>query len=308
MIGIFASILLLLLITGYVLTASRIGALESCLTECSQFSYEDDDKFLVVNLNMLHGYPDFEHLTERLEFIIDQLRIISPDIVTLQEVPWTRATGSAVRFLAEATGMNYVYLPVNGNRWTIFFAEGEAILSKYPLENVEYLELLPRAGLFEHRVALKATALFPWGKIHIVSTHITNGDPKVNELQTQHLNQYVSGIKSGAVIVAGDFNATENSPQIKSSANEWIDTYRIINPDLPGFTCCVEDLVASPVETNLVERIDYIFLVPKGEMHSPSVIGSKRVFVTPFWSGFHWLWASDHVGIQSKFQVTQETK
>ncbi len=55
----------MLLISGYIFTASQIGAFESCLVECTQFPSEHNNEFLVMNLNMLHGYPDFEHLSER---------------------------------------------------------------------------------------------------------------------------------------------------------------------------------------------------------------------------------------------------
>ena len=293
----------LLLISVFLFTASRIGAFESCLIECSQFSSEYNGEFQVLNLNMLHGYPDFEHLSERLDLIAEQVKIISPEFVTLQEVPWTRTTRSAARYLAEKTGMNYVYLPANGNRWTIFFAEGEAILSKYPLKDVEFVELFPRAGLFEHRIALKTTAVAPWGKIHIVSTHLTDGDPMVNQLQAQNLYQYVSGLKDGNVIVAGDFNATENSPQIKFLGNVWIDTYRKVNPFLPGYTCCWEKLIASPVDNSLEKRIDFIFLVPDKVNPSPIVIDSQRAMVLPYWVGNQQLGASDHIGVFSKFSV-----
>jgi endonuclease/exonuclease/phosphatase family metal-dependent hydrolase len=303
LIGLIAIMAVMLLISSYMFTASQIGEFESCLVECTQFPREHNNEFLVMNLNMLHGYPDFEHLSERLDLIAEQVKIISPEFVTLQEVPWTRTTRSAARYLAEETGMNYVYLPANGNRWTIFFEEGVAILSKFPLKDVEFVELFPRAEFFEHRVALKTTAVAPWGKIHIVSTHLTNGDPKINQLQAQNLYQYVSGIKDGNVIVAGDFNATENSPQIKFLDNEWIDTYRKVNPYLPGFTCCVKQLIASPVDNNLEKRIDFIFMAPDKVNPSPIVIESQRVMVLPYWVGNQQLWASDHIGVLSKFRV-----
>lgn len=302
-IALIAILAVVILISGYIFTASRIGAFESCLVECSQFSSEYNDEFQLMNLNMLHGYPDFEHLPERLDLIAEQVKNISPEFITLQEVPWTRTTRSAARYLAEKTGMNYVYLPANGNRWTIFFTEGEAILSKYPLKDVEFVELFPRAGFFEHRVALKTTAVSPWGKIHIVSTHLTNGDPKVNQLQAQNLYQYVSGIKDGNVIIAGDFNATENSPQIYFLGNVWIDTYRNVNPYLPGFTCCVDYLNASPEDNILEKRIDFIFMAPDKVNPSPIVIESQRAMVLPYWVGNQQLWASDHIAVLSKFRV-----
>jgi len=82
---------------------------------------------------MLHGFPGFELLDERLQTIADEINLIEPDIVLLQEVPWTLRRGNAAKHLAEQTEMNYAYLRANGNRWAIGFEEGEAILSLFPL-------------------------------------------------------------------------------------------------------------------------------------------------------------------------------
>lgn len=221
----------------------------------------------------------------------------------MQEVPWTWSTRSTARYFAERTGMNYAYLSANGNRWTILFAEGEAILSKYPLKDVEFLELKPRAGFFEHRVALKVTAAAPWGDIQLVSTHLTDGDTDVNQSQLHNLYQFVSGIGGGNVIVAGDFNARESSYQIQFLINKWIDTYRLANPVDQGCTCCVDHLSGSEMKKDLDKRIDYIFLVQDQHDHAPTVIGSQRIFTHPFEFDHQQLWASDHLGVMTTFSV-----
>ena len=165
----------------------------------------------------------------------------------------------------QSLGLNYVYLRANGNRWAILFEEGEAILSRYPLRGVSFVELEPRAGFFEHRVALKATAETPRGDVDIIVTHLTHGDPQVNRGQVEALKEFVERAAAGRpTIVAGDFNALEDSSQVAGLG--WIDTYRASNPDDPGLTCCVDDLAAGPAES-LEKRIDYVFLVP---MMAPS--------------------------------------
>ena len=62
---------------------------------------------------MLHGFPKFKFLPERLEMIASEINRLDPDIVLLQEVPWTLKIGSAAEFLAEKTGMNHAYLRAN---------------------------------------------------------------------------------------------------------------------------------------------------------------------------------------------------
>ena len=248
-----------------------------------------------MSLNVLHGFPLFQRLTFRLDRVAAELRRLDVDILCLQEVPWNPILGSGAEFLAERTGLNYVYLPANGNRWTILFAEGEAILSRYPLSEATYVELQPQAGFFEHRIALQAIVKTPWGDIRVVSTHLTNGEHETNLAQTRSLVSFIASSGEGTAIVAGDFNATENTPQIKNLARVWIDTYRGANPDQLGFTCCIDDLTAGS-EEKLEERIDYLFLIPD-EQTPFQLVASQRVLDQPYRINDGWQWASDHVGI-----------
>jgi endonuclease/exonuclease/phosphatase family metal-dependent hydrolase len=288
----------------FLVNASRVGPLETCLTTCAQYSPGERNEFTVLNLNMLHGYPEFEFLNERIEFIAEHINLISPEVVLLQEVPWTKSTRSTAKYLAEKIGMNYVYLPANGNRQAILFSEGEAILSKYPLKDVEFLELHPRAGFFENRVALKATAVAPWGKIHLVSTHLTDGDSVVNYLQLRSLEQFISDIGDGNFIVAGDFNAVESSDQIQYLTSKWIDTYRLLNPLDQGSTCCIRDLTSPDPINSLDKRIDYIFFKPDQPGQTLTINKSQLGFTYPTKSGDRHLWASDHLGVMTTFAVS----
>lgn len=297
--GVILSLLLLSLVL--VLNASRIGPLETCLENCSRHPPQAGNELLVMNLNMLHGYPEFDRLPERIDLLVNQINHLGPDLVTLQEVPWTRVTGSTAKYLAEQTGMNYVYLPANGNRWTIFFAEGEAILSRYPLNDIDYVELQPKAGFFEHRVALKATAVTPSGDIQIVSTHLTNGDHEINQAQTNDLYNYATALDESVLILGGDFNAVEDTPQIKFLSDSWIDTYRRSNPLSEGLTCCAEPLHEPNIDSQLEKRIDYIFLVSNEDM-AVDIVDSHLVMNLPISSGEERSWVSDHIGILTTFK------
>jgi endonuclease/exonuclease/phosphatase family metal-dependent hydrolase len=291
----------LLLIT-WALNASRPGArVEGCPQGCSTAAPRREGRLRVMSLNVLHGFPRFEHLSERLDLVAAEIRRQDADIVCLQEVPWTLHLGSGVEYLASRTGMNYLYLRANGNRWTIFFEEGEAILSRYPLHDLAFTELEPRASFFEHRVVLHATAATPWGDLRVFATHLTTGDLALNQGQAGSLQAFVVSTGGGPAIVAGDFNAREDSPQIQALANAWLDTYRVANPGDPGLTCCIDDLAAQ--NEPLEERIDYLFLVP-GSGEEEQVVSSQRVLDQPVLGADGWLWASDHVGLLSTIQLT----
>jgi len=265
--------ILLLALAGWFFNVSVPGAQpEGCLRDCALRLEEWDGSLRLVSLNMLHGYPEFEDLALRLETIAEELNRLGVDLVLLQEVPWTRELGNRATYLARLTGMNYAYGRANGNRWAIFFEEGEAILSRFPLQNPGVVELQPRAGFFEHRVVLYSQAVTPQGRIDLYSTHLTN-----NQGQAESLLAFVDQTKTGAAIIGGDFNAIEDSAQIKALSRVWVDTYRAAHPVDRGYTCCLDDLKGG-AEERFEKRIDYVFLAPDS--------GSNG-----------WLWPSDHLGI-----------
>lgn len=292
------------LVIVWALNASRVGTrVEGCPQGYATVGNRREGPLRVMSMNVLHGFPRFEHLRQRLDLVAEEIQHQDADIVCLQEVPWTISLGSGAQYLGERTGLNYLYLRANGNRWTILFEEGEVILSRYPLKDAAFAELEPRAGFFEHRVVLNATAATPWGDVGVFVTHLTDGAPEVNGAQAESLMALVEAWGEGLGVVAGDFNATEDSPQIKAIAQEWVDTYRVANPEDEGFTCCNDDLslgVAGPLE----KRIDYVFLVPE-RAHGVRVVSSQRVLDQPSGKPGSWQWASDHVGLLTAIWVEE---
>jgi endonuclease/exonuclease/phosphatase family metal-dependent hydrolase len=280
-----------------VFNISRPGARpQGCPSDCSTTTVRREGPLRIVSLNVLHGFPRFEYLEERLDLIAAEIDRLDPDLVFLQEVPWHR--GNAAQWLAEKAGLNYLYLRANGNRWAILFEEGEAILSRYPLRDPAWVELTPRAGFFEHRVALGATVATPWGDLRAFSTHLTHGDAETNRDQAASLKAFVDGSGDGLAVVAGDFNAVEGSPQIQTL--RWVDTYRLAHPGEDGFTCCVKELTAGPDEIH-DRRIDYLFLVP-GAGHV-KVVSSRPILDHPLAVGSGWLRASDHAGLLTEIAL-----
>ncbi|MEJ2209427.1 MAG: endonuclease/exonuclease/phosphatase family protein [Anaerolineae bacterium] len=296
-----AALGLLVVAAAWVLNASRPGRrAEGCPQGCASSEPRQEGPLRVLSFNVLHDFPRFRHLEARLAHIAAAIRELDPDVVCLQEVPWH--WGSAARRLGEATGLNYLYGRANGNRWAILFEEGEAILSRYPLRDAELVELQPQAAFFQRRVVLRATADTPWGPLRIFATHLTHDNPEANVGQAAWLASFVAASGAGPAVVCGDFNATEDEPQIR--ALDWVDTYRQVHPDDPGDTCCVDDLAAGPGQV-LDKRIDFVFFVP-GE--GPAAAGwhvgsSRRVLDEPFRTANGWLWPSDHVGVLSELEL-----
>lgn len=258
----------------------------------------------LVSLNVLHGFPRFGDLRQRLDLIAAGLIEAEPDVVCLQEVPWTRALGNGAAYLAERTGYKYLYIRANGNRRTILFEEGEAILSRYPLHDPAFVQLRPRAGFFEHRMALHAVVAAPGGDVAVFVTHLTHGEAQVNAAQAADLQAFVdetlgaAGTVAGAVI-CGDFNATADSPQIRTLTATWIDTFRAAQPNAEGHTCCVDKAALSgalALEQRLSRRIDYVFVRPVSAA-TLVVQDARTLFDAPVAVGNDWQWVSDHAGL-----------
>ena len=288
--------LILLLVFVFLDQVSQLGAsIEGCQTGCAAQVTEGDDTIRVLSLNMLHGYPDFEDLDERLDIIVAGIQDADADIVMLQEVPWTRELGDVAATLADRLGMNFLYYRANGNRHLIFFEEGELILSRYPLLNSEAVELKPRAGFFENQVVLHADVATPLGDLGLFVTHLTHSNPQANPLQAEALLEYVNSKGEELKVVAGDFNATPDSPQIQTLSQQWIDTYTTLHPEKPGFTSSIDDLHNDRSEP-LERRIDYIFLANEGA-DAIDLLDARRVFDQPVRTTRGWQWASDHIGL-----------
>ena len=282
----------------FALNASRPGqSVVGCAEGCAAPVKRLAGPLRIVTLNMLHGFPLFKNLPLRLDLIAAELQHLDADIVLLQETPWTVRTGYGAEYLAKQLGYNYLYYRANGNHALIFFEEGEAILSRFALEDPIFTELEPRVGWFESRVSLGATAITPWGEVTVFVTHLTDKDPVVRAGQVDSLRQFVEMHKGEITLAAGDFNSDEASPAIAELARLWSDTYRMRHPAEPGLTCCIDNLTNGPSEP-LEERIDYIFMLPGGG----KLVDSERVFDQPFPVAGGWQWASDHIGLMAEIE------
>jgi hypothetical protein len=87
-------------------------------------------------------------------------------------------------------------------------------------------------------------------------------------------------------VVGGDFNARDDKPQIVDLSSSWTDAYRVLHPSDPGLTCCIDNLTTGLGEP-LEERIDYIFVVAKGEKRG-QIVSARHVFDQPFPIGSGW--------------------
>ncbi len=184
---------------------------------------QEAPRLRVLTYNIHHGEAmDGKFDYERLAKVITDLE---PDIVALQEVD--RKTGRAsgvdqASRLSELTGLNAVF----GN--ALYFSGGEygeAVLSRFPLENPKAHHLPFRPGQ-EPRTALEVTIRPGSGlpEIVFVGTHLCHQSPETRSDQTQHLDSLWPAKEGPPVILAGDLNARMDSEAMKNLLNaHWVD-------------------------------------------------------------------------------------
>jgi len=268
-----------------------------------------------VTFNVLHGgvssglFGNGQDLDRRLEIAADELRGLDADVIGLQEASVGLGRGNVARRLADRLALHYVHTLTTvrffGNEFlghvavgTINFAEGPAILSRYPIVAWQAWDL-PRCGRwYDPRVLLHAVLDTPWGRISAFSTH-TAGDP----CQTRRVAELVASRRDSLpAVLMGDLNASEDSPAIAVLTNGagLVDAFRAANPTDPGLTVWQKVDAPYPMARR---RVDYVFLAP-GHGFAGQVRASRVVLNTPQrWADGRLLWPSDHYAVLADLDV-----
>jgi endonuclease/exonuclease/phosphatase family metal-dependent hydrolase len=263
-----------------------------------------------VSFNVLHGgitselWGDGEQLEERLDATTAGLRELDADVIGLQEASRGWRRGNVAERIGTALGFHSVDAGATSrlfggsllgflSAFVLAFDEGPAIVSRYPIADSTTF-LLAQCHTFYRRVLLCAEVCTPWGAVEVCSTHL-NG----SACQAASVDAHVRTLPTGLpVVLMGDLNATEDTDGLRllRERTRFIDTFRVANPSLPGFTDDQEIDVERPT---VAERADYV-LVAAGAQRSSRVVSSRIVLDEPFHDrDGDWLWTSDHYGVLS---------
>ena len=247
----------------------------------------------VITYNIMGMKPGTDPPT-RLYHIIQNLKVLNPDIIGLQEINESLNGGGAdnqAMLIADSLSsyfgiIYYYYYSQTHLSWNNQFKEFIGIISKYPVEQQGFYQLVP--GAFPRKVVWNLINT-PLGKINFFNTHFDYQSSSVRLQQatqtinyiTQQENQY----QSIATILTGDFNDTPGSSPINYilNANFW-DSFAEANPGIPGYT------VPSNAPTS---KIDYVFYKYTGHL----LIDSSRIIMDQPYSGNSY--CSDHLGVMT---------
>jgi endonuclease/exonuclease/phosphatase family metal-dependent hydrolase len=198
----------------------------------------------VVSYNIHHGTDVYGNPS--LERIAEVLASLDADIIALQEVdmnhPRSGRKNQAAE-LARRLDMGYVFGAAKRYRRGAY---GNAVLSRFSIAGYETISLPdPR----EDRCCLQVRIKLADHTLGFFALHLgLNQELRLMHLQQQVLPQVLSF--SGPAILAGDFNATNNQPEIQ-----------LVTQNL---TDCFDYHTGGVVNTfsshHPVARIDYIFV------------------------------------------------
>jgi endonuclease/exonuclease/phosphatase family metal-dependent hydrolase len=152
----------------------------------------------VVTYNLQYA-PDPAALADAL---INTPELASAGVVLVQEVESYPEEGkSRTAQMAEKLGLGYVYVPAREVRDG--GTHGLAILSAFPISDVEKMDLPETSRKSQHRIAIRATLDIDGTPLTVVDVHL---DTKLNTQQRIAQLSPVVMSSLDAQVIAGDFN------------------------------------------------------------------------------------------------------
>ena len=160
----------------------------------------------------------------RLRAIESVIRAEDPDVLCLQEV-WSADGTSSAQLLAEVLGMHAALTDDAFPEQRA--ASGRpgfhnAILSRWPLDEIASHALPRRDGTPGHRRALTSSVRTPFGPWPVVSTHLDHrfDDSEARQRQCEAVLRLVAGVRGEPdtalpTIVGGDLNAVPDSDEVR---------------------------------------------------------------------------------------------
>jgi endonuclease/exonuclease/phosphatase family metal-dependent hydrolase len=225
----------------------------------SQLMAPTPDRLRIVTFNVKDGGIDPAQLAASFR---EHPNLATADIVLLQETEAFPVEGATrVSRLAQELGMGWFYAPARPEKSGTL---GDAILSRYPLEDLAVMQL-PLAPHKRQRIAVTASLRIGDQAIAIVTTHLDtslNITERILQARPAIIDQPI------ASIVGGDFNTNPYAWQ--ESTVPLIPTSQIIDTDQAplfdeymarlGFANPTADLGPTNERLGILSRLDAVFV------------------------------------------------
>jgi len=271
-----------------ILAPAALAVLAACATGPATGAADAETPTItLVTLNLWHDKGDWP---KREQLVVDRLRELRPDVVTLQEVFQHEDLPNQAMTLAGALGYEYVFASVDAPGAPKRF--GNAILSRHPILAHDWKALEPRD---DYRNIVHVRIAVDGREVNVYDTHLhwTEQGGAIRAEQVADALAYIDATAGGAPsVLAGDFNASMDAPELQPLLVPFADAYAAMHPDMkPGDRAhATLDLAQYPprhIDQVLLQRDAFVPLQASVILDRPGADGTL---------------ASDHYGVLARFR------
>lgn len=186
----------------------------------------DRPTLTVVTLNLYHDKDDWPR---RRVQILETLKALQPEVIALQEVLQHETLPNQAEWLATQLGYAWYFVSVDPPGKARRY--GNALLTRLPVLARDQQALQP---LQESRTAGMLRVELEGNPINLYVTHLHHTG-QGGAMRAQQLDDAMAFITTTAggfpSIVAGDFNAAADAPELAALRADFVDTYGGLHPD-----------------------------------------------------------------------------
>lgn len=244
-----------------------------------------------MTFNLYHDKDDWP---KRRVQIAEKLKALQPDVIALQEVLQHETLPNQAQWLADQLGYQWYFASTDPVGKPLRY--GNALLTRHPILARRQQALEP---LDDSRTAAMLRIDLDGRTVNVYATHLhwTDAGAAIRAQQMADLAKFIDATSDGIPsVVAGDFNATADAPELASLRQGFVDTY--------GSQHANQDPVASST-LNLKyfapKRIDHVFF----QRGAFLPLSADILFNQPDAQG---VWASDHYGLHVTLQLATSTE
>ncbi|WP_420456513.1 endonuclease/exonuclease/phosphatase family protein [Rubrivirga sp.] len=247
----------------------------------------------VLTLNIWH---DQSNWPARFARMLDEIRGMDPDIISLQEVIQRATLDNQAQQMADSLGYYYYFDSTSPENQAKRY--GNAILSRYPIEETNFRALNP---LNNYRMAVHVKLDVDGHTVDVYNTHLhsTKSGNDIRSEQIAHMLDFIDETNSDElIIVMGDFNANPDWPEMALMYDDFVDAYPLFHEDHLN----TEHTTLNYHLGHEERRIDYIFYnEASSDRLNPSFAG---VVMDEASEGG--VYASDHFGVFATFEIVSD--
>ncbi len=243
----------------------------------------------LVTLNLYHDKDDWPR---RRVQIAATLKTLQPDVIALQEVLQHENLPNQAEWLAQQLGYESHFVSVDPPSATRRY--GNAVLTRLPVLVRGETRLHP---LDDSRTAALLRVELQGKPINIYATHLHHTE-QGGAMRSQQINDLMAFIAATAggfpSVVAGDFNAAADSPELAALRLDFADTYGSLHPD-------VDANASSTLNLHYFKpaRIDHVFF----QRNAFKPVFAEIILDHADARG---TWPSDHYGLSVQLQLADD--